>query len=298
MKNVNKINILFVIAFSILLSSCCDCELEPVLTIRCFPREATATVFDPSGTTQILKGSDGKDSLVFTPGAQFSIHQYKFPTSRASSGETPNDTRFVNASLTTLKEFPFTRSTDNKKFVAKFVKNFPFNEDLVGDILVEAVDTVANTATIRINGDILLIRSNYLEDNSSKFCNDIVEPLNQNQSQLKQFREQRVAFGNAAKANLTLSDLSFFDENGGAINDPSMISTFQNSEKILKEFEEYLNSVNGIRTYGNMQVRLGEAYYYRSRSNGREYIFLISSVRSGSLPPYKRRMTILFTSIE
>jgi hypothetical protein len=46
----------------------------------------------------------------------------------------------------------------------------------------------------------------------------------------------------------------------------------------------------------NITVKLGEVYLYRA-INGKYFIFAITDIREGTLSPYKRRLTIMFSEI-
>jgi hypothetical protein len=46
----------------------------------------------------------------------------------------------------------------------------------------------------------------------------------------------------------------------------------------------------------DVQVHLGEVYYYQARS-GAEFVVLIEDIRPGTLPPNLNRMTIKFVQV-
>lgn len=294
-----KINLLLILIAAAIFNSCSDCSLEPLTQLSCAPREATVTQFNANVTPITVKDSKGNDSTYLEPVPGFSIHSFQFPSNDQTSGSTPNDFRFTKNSSIFYGTVAF--NYNGKTYYSQLEQSLPFNNDINGDFIVVSEDVAANprTAQIRFNGFVKNIvgdiGNNFPKDNSKDFCNDIIQKLNNNQTLIESIRKNKTAYGAGTnnKPLITAADFKVYDADGTIITDPAIIAVAP-QDKIKSKVDELVN----LKTAFDTQIILGDVYYFQSAISGREFIFAITNIDRGIQPPFKNRLTIMFTALD
>lgn len=278
----------------ILFNSCSDCPLvESKPIVFCSPREATVTLFNPDVTAITIKASDGvTDSTYYEPVKEYSIHSYQFPNDDSNSGITPNDERFNNKTVITLAQEAF--AFNNKVYYVAILDRVPANEDIKGDFIITKVDTLSNpmTASIRFYGFLAKTTLSFTKENANDFCNDIIKSPSLSTPQLTQLRLNKIRFGDSTDfGKFTAADVKVVDASGNLVSDPLVIAAIPTTSvtKLLTSTSK--------KIIHDVIVKPGDVYYYQAR-NGREFVFAITDIRVGTFEPRKRRITIMFNSIQ
>ncbi|ROL58156.1 hypothetical protein D9V84_00025 [Bacteroidetes/Chlorobi group bacterium Naka2016] len=284
-----KIKILFFnalfLAFLLLIQSC-DCPLQEAnVYSECQVREATITKFNPNGTLQQVTNPDGTSTLVFVPDSLYSIHTFLFPFNKDMSGSLVNDERFAKSSTIPIVKIPF---SDSRPYYLAIFDNYPQNNDLNGDILLYDVANDLSSAAIRVAGEIVRINQTFNSENSTEFC-DVVNRLTRDTALIRNLKSRLSQFGrnlpNAVVINYNQGNIVVLDTGNNIVVG---VTPTQNDINYVLEITAN-KSVNLI-------VRVGEMYLYRAR-NGKYFIFAVTDIREGTLPPFKRRLTIMFSEI-
>jgi hypothetical protein len=285
MERKTNLYIIFILVVGFLLQSC-ECPLqEPSAYSPCSVREVTITKFNPNGTLQDTTLPDGTRQTVFIPDSTYSIHTFLFPFDANSSGFLPNDERFKNTSSIILFQKPF--SDGSPYFVAIF-DNYPTNSELNGDLLLFDVADDFSNAYIRITGEIVPLPERFNSENSQQFC-EFVNNLTRDTARINSLKGNLARFGLglpiASVTQFTAGNVVVLDANGKVTNAVSPSSN--DVQDLLK-----LTQNQAI----NLNVKIGDVFLYKAR-NGRFFIFAVTDLRQGSLVPYKKRLTIMFSAI-
>lgn len=167
------------IIITIICYSCCDClneESEPKKF--CDPREATITEFYPLITQNVTTDPDGNQIISYQPTDSYSIHGFKFPDSRNSSGELPVYSDIFDAErgkdrIAVIEEALPNPLSNNYPLFLAILDNFPKNEDLKGDLLVTDVDISDpnnRRARIRFSGWLQYVDTDPSSESSREHC--------------------------------------------------------------------------------------------------------------------------------
>lgn len=161
-NQIMKISI--IIIFISVLSSCCDCPLDPVEPqIKCVVREATVTKFNP--------GLQKINDTTYIPVPEYSIHSFLFPNDDSYSGILVNDDRFTGKEKITIAAVSY---ASGDPYQAVILDKFPLNPNLIGDFMVIDIDTVASNADLRFEGSLEKINNKFLSESATNFC-DFIE---------------------------------------------------------------------------------------------------------------------------
>ncbi|MGB9770439.1 MAG: hypothetical protein ACPLX7_00490 [Candidatus Kapaibacteriota bacterium] len=285
----NKFFTIFVVLIGLVLAllvQSCECPLQEAnLYSDCKVREATITKFNPNGTIQNVQNPDGTTSLVFIPDSLYSIHTFLFPFDQNISGALVNDERFAKSSTIPIVKLPF---SDKRPYYLAIFDNYPQNNDLNGDILLYSVADDFSSAEIRVAGDIVRINQTFNSENSTDFCN-FVNQLTRDTAQMRGLKRNLLKYGlglpNALVMNYNQANIVVLDTGNNVVI--GVTPPRADIDYVLQITEN--KSVNIV-------VRIGEVYLYRAR-NGKYFIFAITDIREGTLSPYKRRFTIMFSEV-
>jgi hypothetical protein len=288
LKNIQILALAGVIAA---LSSCGCPEFNTEPNPDPSVREATITEFNPDFTTPTNIGGD----TIATPVDQYSIHTFLFPNNVSSSGSLPNDTRVAGGKEIVLAETKYDRTVNNatEQITAQLVVNRPTNDTLVGDIMVSFVEpngaAPARFARLRFYGSL----GKYIDPLNSASAKDFANYLIQKKSETEGFSGGSgvTRYGlDAPRVNSTTGNVTIFRAvrpNGDTIPTSEIPANIQ-AELISKTDNE---------SYVEIEVRIGEVYYYRAR-NGIEFGVLIEDIRQGSIAPNLNRVTIKFAELK
>lgn len=280
--------LILLLIFSLYLSACNDCPLKEADPITiCQTRIVTIEQFN-SNFTVTTDPNTGQERVILDP--DYNIGTYEFPISAASSGSFPNDSRFVNKIQIPIVSLPFV--LDNQIYYAAIVDNYPINIELPGDILVKSVDANAQTAILRFYGSIDLIDRNYLNEDAQAFCNYV----NNNLPNIVQSFSNHNAgnrFGlNQSGATVVRFDAAtivVIDQNGKIIGTVGAPNVPNPPSNIIND----LRSQAANRVAVDLTVVPGNVYTYIAK-NGKRFVFFVSEIRQTSVPPNRKRVTIMF----
>lgn len=285
-----KIAKLFVIAILLLnwFLISCECPLEEVNpTPICNVREVTITKFNPSGTLQNVQNPDGTSGLVFIPDSNYSIHTFQFPFDNNSTGNLPNDERFLSSNKVSIAKIPF---SNGQPYFLVIFDNYPLNNDLNGDIMVYDVSDDFVTAELRVFGSILNLTEKFNSENSKEFC-DFVNSLVKDVDKIKNYKKNLQPFGTGLTISKVItynpSSISILDKNNNLVPAGTVIPPQADVDKILD-----MTSNKAI----NITVKVGDVFMYKAK-NGKYFIFVVTDIRQGLLNPFKRRVTIMFSEV-
>jgi len=288
MKNKSKFYLILGMIFvvSVLLQSC-ECPLqESSAYSECKVREVTITRFNPKGTLELVSNPDGTNTIVFVPDSLYSIHTFLFPFDQNYSGSLVNDERFASSSTIPIVKIPF---SDKRPYFVAILDNYPQNNDLNGDILLYNVPDDFSYAEIRIAGSITRINQTFNSENSTEFC-QMVNELTRDTNEIRRLKNNLSKYGenlpNSISLNYSQANIVVLDVNNNVVNG---ITPPQEDVNYALQ----LTSNKSI----NLVVRVGEVYLYEAK-NGKHFIFVVTDIRPGSLPPFKRRITIMFSIID
>ncbi len=278
----------FLIYFVFILFQSCECPLkEANLYSNCKVREATITKFNPNGTIQQVSNPDGTYDLVFVPDSLYSIHTFLFPFEANLSGSLVNDERFAKSSTIPIVKIPF---SDGRPYYISIFDNYPQNNDMNGDILLYYVADDFSYAEIRVAGELVRINQNFNSENSSDFC-DFINNFTRDTAEIARLKSDLKKFGLNARntdsyaQNYTSGNIVVLDVNNNIVANITPLQT---------DIDQALQKTTNKSV--NVRVSIGQVYLYRAR-NGKYFIFAITDIRQGTLSPFKRRLTIMFSEV-
>jgi hypothetical protein len=281
-----KVLLIFTLYSSFIILNSCECPLQETdIYQKCQVREATITRFSPTGNLVQVTNPDGTKQIVFQPDSLYSIHTFLFPFDKNMSGALVNDERFSKSSSIPIVKRPF---SDKRPYFLAIFDNYPPNNDLNGDILLYSVADNFQSAEIRVAGDIVLTGLMFNSENSQEFCK-LVDNLTKDTARIRSLKSSLSQFGinlpNSRVIDYNQSNLVVLDTGNQVVTG---VTPPQN------DIDEALKLVKNRAV--NITVKLGEVYLYRA-INGKYFIFAITDIREGTLSPYKRRLTIMFSEI-
>lgn len=277
---------IIIFASLIFLASCDDCPIKDKPPIfLCEVREATITEFNPL----LVQDPNITDSIVYVPDPKYSVHTFEFPIDEKSSGSLPNDERFQEQGFIAVATKP--SITGNYKVA--LVDYTPLNSDMIGDILVDSVfinsaDPSQNRAFLMFYGDLARFPRDFTSENSKEFCNFLGTF---NSSDLNNIRIDASKYGeslpNAGSKTYDInSNFVAINENGRF--DVNINISLADKQSLLADFKGKSILV---------EVRPGQVYFYRAR-NGKQFALVISDIKTGTFPPNKNRVTIMFNPLK
>lgn len=267
------------------LISCDDCPIKdkpPVFL--CEVREATITEFNPL----LVQDQSVNDSVVYKPDPKYSVHTFEFPLDQTSSGSLPNDERFKEQGFIAIATIP----SPNNNYTVALVDFTPLNSNMIGDILVDSVfihptDPSQNRAFLMFYGHLARFPRDFTSDDSQEFCNYLGT---YSDADLNNIRIDASQYGeNLINAGVKTYDLNsrFIAINSRGQYDPNISISVAEKQALLSEFKG--KSIEVV-------VSPGQVYFYRAR-NGRQFAMVITDIKSGTFPPNKNRVTIMFNPL-
>ncbi len=281
------------VAISALFHSCNDCPLEPVKPQEvCKTRITQIEQFNANYTST----TDVNGVVTNVLDSNYNIGMFLFPTDDNSSGSTPNDTRFENASQVPIARVAF---NNNDYSVAIFDRK-PSNNDLAGDILVSevVVSAIDTYADLRIAGKISQLIGTLTTEDSEIFCNWVkankdailadFSPMINDDSYKYGMRSP-----NSTIVNYSTVTPSIVNKDGniiGRIGDAGMPTV---PADVLSKLLTDASAKKAV----DLRVRTGELYAYISKA-GKRFVFLVSEIRRSAVHPYRSRVTIMFIPLD
>lgn len=285
MKSKMSLYIIIALIVGFIFQSC-ECPLQQPSTYSpCNVREVTITKFHPNGTLRDTILPDGTRQTVFAPDSTYSIHTFLFPFDANSSGFLPNDERFKNTSSIILFQKPF---SDGSPYYVAIFDNYPTNSGLNGDLLLFDVANDFSSAYIRVTGEIVPLPEKFNSENSQQFC-EFVNNLTQDTARINSLKNNLARFG----LGLPIASVTQFNAGNVVVLDANGKITTAVSPS-SSDVQDLLNLTQNQAI--NLIVGVGDVFLYRAK-NGRLFIFAVTDLRQGSLVPYKKRLTIMFSAI-
>jgi len=280
-----KTSLIFILSFHLIINSC-ECPLQETdVYQKCQVREATITKFSPTGRLVQITNPDGTQQIVFQPDSLYSIHTFLFPFDKNLSGALVNDERFSKSSSIPIIKIPF---SDKRPYYLAIFDNYPPNNDLNGDILLYSVADNFQSAEIRVAGDLMLTNLSFNSEDSQQFC-ELVDNLTKDTARIRSLKGNLSQFGrdlqNSRIIDYNIANIVVLDTGNKVV---AGINPLQS------DVDYALNLVKNRAV--NIIVQIGQVYLYRAK-NGKYFIFAITDIREGTLSPYKRRLTIMFSEI-
>jgi hypothetical protein len=271
MKNIS---ILISLAAVLFLNSCTECPLCEQAN-QCKVREATITEFN-AGLEQL-------NDSTWIPVAEYSIHSFLFPDDDNSSGTLPNETPYLLKDKIQLGELTYNDGKQDLNII--LLSNYPTCERMVGDILLIDADTTNGNVVIRVSGEICKLPNNYMLDDAELFCKNYIPnneaEISEGYSLLSQYGK---GFIFASYEPFSIYNFKVFDMSGNEMAATPAANVVNNMLKAVSS-----------KTI-NLTVKKGKVFLYRAR-NGRMFVFSIANISQSTTPPYKKRITILFTAL-
>lgn len=275
--------ILSLLAISVIVGSCCgDCPLNPTkdLKLECQVRSATINEFNP--------GLQRQDT-VLVPVPEYSIASFQFPADKNNSGFLPNDERFTGDSVIAVRELQY--SSNPNLFIAVY-DTYPSNDNIAGDFLVSAVNLAGNTAELRFRGYLQRFNQTFKSEDATKYC----QFLQNNTDALKQALADVKLYGNGVSgsrdaSSYTVKDIVIYDGKGNkyALGDPNVVQPSQTYiDQLLADSQN-----SGIA----VTVQPGDVFVYRA-VNGKSFAFVVVDINQGTFEPRKKRVSIMFNSLD
>lgn len=269
----------------IMITSCGDCPItEQPPVFSCNVREGTISEFNPRFNPRQVG-----DSIYLEPVPKYSIHTFEFPSSNSSSGNLPNDERYVdNERIPIIPAIKFF----NQDYFAAIVDYYPANSTMIGDVMVvnvnlDSFNPLESTADIKVFGSISRFPDNFYSENSDEFCEFI---SSYSQEELNNLRIGAQLYGaflpNSTNINYDDNNFVVLDNNGKII--PGLTVP-------LAEKQQLLQNLAGASV--TLRIRIGEVYFYRAR-NGLQFVFVVADIRPGTQPPNKNRVTLMFNPLK
>ncbi|MBU3679430.1 MAG: hypothetical protein FGM32_07475 [Candidatus Kapabacteria bacterium] len=262
--------------------SCCCFEPVPV---------------DPQSTPIVREATIAEFNSQFngtSPAPSFNIATFKFPASTASSGDLPNDGRFLSGPWSfTQTNYPLRGLTTNYTFRS------PSNSLLAGDIIVDTImitptDTVA---MIRVRGSLHRLPPNpaLRTDDAQVVVREIQQfyktaTPDAGKSICATLDARAVEYGTDTSSSQT--DYTIDVVENGQPTSYSYPANWPTDSKgnMLPPIKQPLTSDIGFYT---LAMRLGDWFYYRA-VNGMSFIVVVTNIQRGTMPPFIQRMTIKF----
>jgi hypothetical protein len=273
-----KISGILLVLFVI--SSCCDCPLDPVeLQIKCIVREATITKFNP--------GMQKVNDTTFIPLPEYSIHSFLFPDNDSYSGILVNDDRFTGKEQITIASVSY---SSGEPYQAAILDKFPLNPNLVGDFMVVDINTNGTTADLRFKGSLEKISNQFLSESATNFCDFIKNNQNEILNKSKDLKLYgKGVQGSFTNRNYSETDVDILDSRGIIITgQPGVPSPSQQDIASLLA----LTSDKAI----NIKAAIGDVLVYKA-INGHIYVMSVVNINVGILDPFKKRVSIMFNKI-
>ncbi len=274
--------ILSQVLLSVMLVSCCCFEPVPV---------------DPQSTPIVREATIAEFNSQFVgtdPAPSFNIATFKFPASTASSGDLPNDDRFLKGPWSfSQTNYPLRGLTTNYTFRS------PSNSLLAGDIIVDTIiisqlDTVA---MIRVRGSLFRLPPNasLRTDDAQVVVAEIQKfyksaTPDPGKSICATLEAKAIEFGTDTISSQT--DYTINVTENGQPTTWSYPTSWPTDSKgnLLPPIKQPLTSDIG---YYTLAMRLGDWFYYRA-VNGMSFIVVVTNIQRGTMPPFIQRMTIKF----
>jgi len=246
-------------------------------------REATIAVFD-----------SGIDTAINYTSPTFNIATFRFPSSSKSSGDLPNDPRFLKGNWT-FKEanFPLPGYTTTCIFQE------PPNSLQAGDILVDSIyidpNPFLSKAILRFKGKFVRIprASPVLTENADtlaalfkNLANDTLRFF----TGCDQYEKLGVQYGDVKVGrpySITANNPNGIPQNYVY---PTNWPTAKDIAKVLPPFKRL--PAEDMDTY-TAEFGLGDVFYYTAE-NGNNFFVVVSNIRTGLLNPPLRRVTFKF----
>ena len=228
------------------------------------------------------------------PAPTFNIATFKFPASDASSGDLPNDNRFLSGLWAfTQTDYPL------RGLTAEYAFRSPSNSLIAGDLLVDtiimsAVDTVA---MIRVRGSLLRLPPNpALRTDDARVIATAIQSFiatatpDPGKSVCATLDGRAVPFG--TDTITTQSDYTITVLQDGQPTSFAYPGNWPADSKgnPLPPIRKPLTSDLG---YYSLAMRTGDWFYYRA-VNGMSFYVVITNIQRGATPPFIRRLTIKF----
>ncbi len=284
--NIKKYILTLILLTVLMVYSCGECGLVEA-EYPCRVREATVTRFDPRLETD--------NDTTYFPVPTYSIHTFTFPSDNASSGVLSNDNRFdENKFLDQYITIAQREVTLNRgEFLVKLVSFQPPNNDIVGDLMVIAVDSTASpmTARLRFFGSLSRFPDDFLSENANRFCNEYLPNYREQDEDYKEISSRASRYGrnltNAVSESFDTTNIVVVNSAGRDVTGARYDDVPQNViDDLLASQTEAIDVV----------VTPGEVYYYKAR-NGKEFAVVIVDIHAGRFPPHLKRVTIKFSEL-
>lgn len=289
-------NILILIIITIIFNSCNECPLiEAPAYYLCETRIVTIERFNPNYT--VSPGPTPEEPIINLD-PDYNIGMFEFPVNNQSSGNFPNDFRFKNNAKIPVVSLPF--EINNVKYYLAIQDNYPTNSELIGDILVTDVNLVPNdvSAQVRVSGSIARINRNFVTEDAQVFCDYVKNNTQTFEDEFKNMNKENI-FG----SNFPLGDLFVSNYNNSQVlilNDKLELVGNYGAPDVPIPFVNIINSFNLLKATSNsynLRVRTGDMFVYISK-NGKRFVFLIAEIRASTIPPLRRRMSIMFFNVD
>ncbi len=271
-----------VIGISALLSGCCCFEPVPV---------------DPKTTPIVREATIAEFNSQFvgaSPAPSFNIATFKFPASTASSGDLPNDDRFLKG--------PWSFSQTNyplRGLIANYTFRSPSNSLLAGDIIVDTIiisqlDTVA---MIRVRGSLFRLPPNpSLRTDDARVVVTEIQTFyasatpDPGKSICATLEAKAVPYGTDTLSPQTDYTIDVTDNGRPTVWSYPANWPTDSKGNLLPPIKQPLTADIG---YYTLAMRLGDWFYYRA-VNGMSFIVVVTNIQRGTMPPFIQRMTIKF----
>lgn len=274
----------YCLAFSlpVLLVSCCCFEPVPV---------------DPQTTPIVREATIAEFNSRFvgaSPDPSFNIATFKFPASTASSGDLPNDDRFLKGPWSFVQDnYPARGLTTNYTFRS------PSNSLLAGDIIVDTIiiSPVDTVAMIRVRGSLFRLPPNpdLRTDDAQVVVAEIQDfyrtaQPDPGESICATLAGKAIIYGTDTTSSQT--DYTIEVTDGGQPTSYSYPANWPTDSKgnILPPIKQPLTSDIG---YYTLPMRIGDWFYYRA-VNGMSFFVVVTNIQRGTMPPFIQRMTLKF----
>jgi hypothetical protein len=272
----------FVAALSVLLTGCCCFEPLPIdPATPPIVREATIAEFN----SQFVGNA---------PAPQFNIATFKFPASDASSGDLPNDNRFLSGAWAfTQADYPLRGLTTEYTFRS------PSNSLIAGDLIVDTIlisplDTVA---MIRVRGQLFRLPPNPLvrTDDARVIATEIQSYVataspDPGKTICQTLVDRAVPYGTdtmSAQTDYAITVLQGGQPTSYAYPGNWPVDSKGNPLPPIKQ------PLTGDLGYYTLAMRTGDWFFYKA-VNGMSFFVVVTNIQRGATPPFIQRCTIKF----
>lgn len=288
-KNIFKLLLLLPILATIF-NGCNDCDLVGT-TYPCRVREGTIPLFDPR---LIYNQIDTLTTIVPT----YNNQTFQFPNDNSSSGTLTNDNRYDTGD--TLGQYyvidsrSYNDPITGELLSAKLLNIYPPNPSMVGDAMVVSVAPDFSYALVRFFGSVARFPQPFNFEDAYRFCNEYLPGYKQTtgDDEFTNIASQSTIWGSA----IAFNNPTPAENNVRITNALNQDVTSQYLNTIPQNILNELGS-NKQTTGVDVQVRVGDVYYYRAR-NGKEFAVIVSNIFEGSLDPFIKRVTIRFSELK